>query len=171
MPGGIDVADVGYVINYDLPDRPENYVHRVGRTGRGVKKGIAVSFCSVEEKDRLADIEVFLNKKIEVIKTSKTDYARTILTTAAEDDLQALIENYENQTSRKKKEKKIKTRKMKFLFIEPFSIGSHALFAQGFAAHSTHSMDLVEMPGKNFRWRMLGSALYLANHIEANRHL
>ena len=56
---------------------------------------------------------------------------------------------------------------MKFLFIEPFSIGSHALFAQGFAAHSTHSMDLVEMPGKNFRWRMLGSALYLANHIEA----
>ena len=56
---------------------------------------------------------------------------------------------------------------MKFLFIEPFSIGSHALFAQGFAAHSTHSMDLVEMPGKNFRWRMLGSALYLANHIKA----
>ncbi len=47
---GIDIPDVDFVVNYDLPDVPENYVHRVGRTGRGVKKGQAVSFCSTEEK-------------------------------------------------------------------------------------------------------------------------
>ena len=39
---GIDIPDVDYVVNYDLPDVPENYVHRIGRTGRGVKKGQAV---------------------------------------------------------------------------------------------------------------------------------
>jgi glycosyltransferase involved in cell wall biosynthesis len=54
---------------------------------------------------------------------------------------------------------------MKFLFIEPFSIGSHALFAKGLAEHSAHDIDLVEMPGKNFRWRMLGAALYMADNI------
>ncbi len=108
---GIDVADIAYVVNYDLPDRAENYVHRVGRTGRGVKKGIAVSFCSAEEKDRLAEIQAFLNKDIEVIKTSKADYAQTVLLTAEEDDLQALIENYENQSSRRRKKKKSKSKK------------------------------------------------------------
>jgi superfamily II DNA/RNA helicase len=46
---GIDIPDVDYVVNYDLPDKPENYVHRVGRTGRGMKKGLAVSFSSPEE--------------------------------------------------------------------------------------------------------------------------
>jgi len=47
---GIDIPDVTHVINYDLPEKPENYVHRIGRTGRGFNKGIAVSFCSTEEK-------------------------------------------------------------------------------------------------------------------------
>ena len=56
---GIDIPDVHYVLNYDLPDKAENYVHRVGRTGRGVKKGIAISFCSKEEKSRLEEIQGF----------------------------------------------------------------------------------------------------------------
>jgi len=50
---GIDIPDVNYVINYDLPVDPENYVHRVGRTGRGVNKGDAISFCSKDEKELL----------------------------------------------------------------------------------------------------------------------
>jgi glycosyltransferase involved in cell wall biosynthesis len=54
---------------------------------------------------------------------------------------------------------------MKFLFIESFSIGSHALFANGLADHSSHAIDLIEMPGENFRWRMLGAALYMADRI------
>ena len=67
-----------------------------------------------------------------------------------------------------KNEKKGKNRnkiKMKFLFIETFSIGSHALFASGLAHHSSHAIDLIEMPGENFRWRMLGAAVYLADNI------
>ncbi len=54
---------------------------------------------------------------------------------------------------------------MKYLFIESFSIGSHALFAKGLADHSAHDIDLIEMPGENFRWRMLGAALYMADNI------
>lgn len=71
---GIDIPDVTHVINYDLPEKPENYVHRIGRTGRGFNKGIAVSFCSSDEKPLLQDIEALLNKKVEVIKVSKDDY-------------------------------------------------------------------------------------------------
>jgi len=105
---GIDIVDVNYVINYDLPEKAENYVHRVGRTGRGVNKGIAVSFCSSLEKERLLEIQSFLNKEIEVIKTSKADYAHTLETTASGDDTTALIENYENRKKRKKKKPKKK---------------------------------------------------------------
>lgn len=71
---GIDIPDVTHVINYDLPEKPENYVHRIGRTGRGFNKGIAVSFCSQEEKPLLEEIQTLLTKDIEVIKVSKKDY-------------------------------------------------------------------------------------------------
>ena len=60
---GIDIADVTHVVNYDLPEKPENYVHRIGRTGRGFNKGIAVSFCAQEEKKHLDAIEELLAKK------------------------------------------------------------------------------------------------------------
>jgi len=62
---GIDVPDVEYVVNYDLPDTLENYVHRVGRTGRGTKKGKAISFCSSHEKELLDIIEKDLGKPIQ----------------------------------------------------------------------------------------------------------
>lgn len=75
---GIDVAGVNYVINYDLPEKAENYVHRVGRTGRGTNKGIAISFCSKEEKSRLEDIQDFIHKPIEVIPVSRKEYQFTI---------------------------------------------------------------------------------------------
>lgn len=71
---GIDIPDVTHVINYDLPEKPENYVHRIGRTGRGFNKGIAVSFCAPEEKPLLDQIQALIGKPIEVIKVSKTDY-------------------------------------------------------------------------------------------------
>jgi ATP-dependent RNA helicase RhlE len=71
---GIDINDVTHVINYDLPEKPENYVHRIGRTGRGFKKGLAVSFCSSEERAILSEIEELLGQKIEVIQVSKKDY-------------------------------------------------------------------------------------------------
>jgi ATP-dependent RNA helicase RhlE len=68
---GIDIPNVDFVINYDLPEAVENYVHRVGRTGRGVNRGIAISFCSDEEKEILENIESYIDKPISVMKISK----------------------------------------------------------------------------------------------------
>jgi ATP-dependent RNA helicase RhlE len=102
---GIDIPDVNYVINYDLPEKAENYVHRVGRTGRGTNKGIAISFCSKEEEERLAEIQQFLNKKIEVIKIDKNEYTRTINITENKTDIQALIEDHEAWLKSKKRKK------------------------------------------------------------------
>ena len=65
---GIDLPAVTHVINYDLPDEPENYVHRVGRTGRGFAKGEALSFYAPEENEKLALIEEFIQTKIPRLK-------------------------------------------------------------------------------------------------------
>lgn len=76
---GIDIPNVDYVVNYDLPDVAENYVHRVGRTGRGVHKGIAISFCCPkEEKEMLVEIENYLDKEIQVMDISQGEYSATI---------------------------------------------------------------------------------------------
>ncbi len=74
---GIDVPSVDYVINYDMPDSSENYVHRVGRTGRGTEMGQAISFCSSEEKALLTEIENNLGKPIMRLEISKDDYELT----------------------------------------------------------------------------------------------
>lgn len=103
---GIDVPDVHYVINYDLPEKAENYVHRVGRTGRGVKKGVALSFCSPEEKERLAEIQALLHKEIEVIPVGKKDYTETLALAKGQPTLQDLLaedEAWENAKKRKRK--------------------------------------------------------------------
>lgn len=63
---GIDVDELAYVINYELPNIPETYVHRIGRTGRAGLSGSAFSFCDAEEKDFLKDIEKLIGKKIPV---------------------------------------------------------------------------------------------------------
>jgi ATP-dependent RNA helicase RhlE len=75
---GIDIKGVHAVINYDLPEQPDNYVHRVGRTGRGKDKGFAISFCSEDELPMLVEIEEYLGHEIEVYDLSKTDY-KTII--------------------------------------------------------------------------------------------
>ncbi|MEG0306493.1 MAG: DEAD/DEAH box helicase [Clostridium sp.] len=61
---GIDVDELSYVINYDFPDIPETYVHRIGRTGRAGYSGTAYSFCDIEERSNLKDIEKLIGKKI-----------------------------------------------------------------------------------------------------------
>ncbi|MDQ6954078.1 MAG: DEAD/DEAH box helicase [Mariprofundaceae bacterium] len=93
---GIDVADVNYVINYDLPEKSENYVHRVGRTGRGVNKGEAISFCSTEEKVLLDEIQTFLDKPISVMKVSKKGYTEVVKTSdVAKQDLRVLVKEHD----------------------------------------------------------------------------
>ncbi len=75
---GIDIPNVDIVINYDLPELAENYVHRVGRTGRGVSKGSALSFCSEEEKTLLEDIEACVGDEIPVQKIDIRTYTETL---------------------------------------------------------------------------------------------
>ncbi|MDV7186398.1 DEAD/DEAH box helicase [Lutibacter sp. TH_r2] len=65
---GIDVEELSLVINYDLPNIPETYVHRIGRTGRAKASGIALSFCNNEEKAFLKDIQKLINQQIPVIE-------------------------------------------------------------------------------------------------------
>ncbi|ANQ49391.1 DEAD/DEAH box helicase [Flammeovirga sp. MY04] len=72
---GIDIPNVQFVVNYDLPEEPENYVHRVGRTGRGTQKGDAIAFCSENEKELLIAIEEFTNTKIAIHEMDKGEYA------------------------------------------------------------------------------------------------
>jgi ATP-dependent RNA helicase RhlE len=107
---GIDIKKVEYVINYDIPDVAENYVHRVGRTGRGIEKGYALSFCSEEEKPLLEAVEKFIGQKIDVIDIPKGDYKDVIdLSAAAKTDLDAvkkLIAENEQRLKEKKRKKK-----------------------------------------------------------------
>ena len=64
---GIDVDELELVINYDLPNVPETYVHRIGRTGRAKKSGLAISFCNIEERAYLKDIQKLIDQKIPVV--------------------------------------------------------------------------------------------------------
>ena len=65
---GIDIDELAHVINYDLPNIPETYVHRIGRTGRAGASGTAISFCDWSEKMYLSDIQKLTRKKIDTIK-------------------------------------------------------------------------------------------------------
>jgi ATP-dependent RNA helicase RhlE len=66
---GIDIDQVTHVYNYDIPNIPESYVHRIGRTARAGRAGIAVSFCSPDERGFLADIEKLIRRKLTLIGT------------------------------------------------------------------------------------------------------
>ena len=65
---GIDIDELTHVVNYELPNVPETYVHRIGRTGRAGASGIAISFCDRSEKDFLKDVEKLIRKAIPVVK-------------------------------------------------------------------------------------------------------
>ncbi len=75
---GIDIDGLSHVINYDLPEIPESYVHRIGRTGRAGHNGIAISFCDFEEKKLLTAIEKLCVKTIPVI--DEHPYPMTVMT-------------------------------------------------------------------------------------------
>lgn len=103
---GIDIADVTHVINYDLPEKPENYVHRIGRTGRAHNKGLAVSFCAPEEMELLKNIEAVLGQEIQKTKVSKKTYEMVVQPTIKEStsfaDLIAQEESAMKPSRRKK---------------------------------------------------------------------
>ncbi|MGB4661235.1 MAG: DEAD/DEAH box helicase [Mobilitalea sp.] len=65
---GIDINELSHVINFDLPNEPETYIHRIGRTGRAGQSGVAISFCDFDEKSLLEDIEKLNRKRIKEVK-------------------------------------------------------------------------------------------------------
>lgn len=74
---GLDIDDISHVFNFDLPEDPEIYIHRIGRTGRAGKSGVAISLFSPYEKRRLHQIEGFARKKIERAKLPTEDDIRS----------------------------------------------------------------------------------------------
>jgi ATP-dependent RNA helicase RhlE len=66
---GIDIDDLSHVVNFDLPNVPETYVHRIGRTGRAGNTGIAISFCDAEERTELRDIQKLIGLNIPVVNS------------------------------------------------------------------------------------------------------
>ena len=106
---GIDIPDITIVINYDLPDEAENYVHRVGRTGRAKRKGHAYSFCSKDERPMLDEIQSFLKEDIEVLQIDKLEYSNTLnIEREKKYDYKALIDNINEFEATKKKKKRRK---------------------------------------------------------------
>lgn len=102
---GIDIPNVDYVVNYDLPDQHEVYVHRVGRTGRGRRKGTALSFVSPGERPLLSEIEAFLNHKIEEIPLGKKEYSFTVDVLDGPESIQAMIAANEDWEKKRRKKK------------------------------------------------------------------
>lgn len=76
---GLDIADVSHVINYDVPQHPEDYIHRIGRTGRAEASGDAFTLMVAEDAQHVASIERFIGKKIERVKLENFDYRYTAL--------------------------------------------------------------------------------------------
>ena len=109
---GIDIPNVEFVINYDLPEVAENYVHRVGRTGRGNQRGKALSFCSTEEQPTLKEIEKYLHNPISVLGISNSEYQATIdFSEESSHDWQSLIKDQEEFEAKKQLRKNKKKKK------------------------------------------------------------
>ncbi len=69
---GLDLTDVSHVFNFDIPKEPENYLHRIGRTGRAEQEGTSISFFTEQEAEYLFEIEILMNTEIEVFDLPKT---------------------------------------------------------------------------------------------------
>jgi superfamily II DNA/RNA helicase len=76
---GLDIADVSHVINYNVPEHPEDYVHRIGRTGRAMSSGDALTLFCAGEAAQVASIERYIGKKVERVKLSDFPYTYTAL--------------------------------------------------------------------------------------------
>ncbi len=109
---GIDIPDVTHVINYDLPEQADNYVHRVGRTGRGKNRGVAYSFCAPQEHELLRAVESYTGTEIRVVDLDRAQYRETVELSRRDglslDDLMKEAEELLEGGKRRKKENNYK---------------------------------------------------------------
>jgi ATP-dependent RNA helicase RhlE len=110
---GIDLPGITHVINYDLPDDPENYIHRIGRTGRGFAKGEAISFCSAEESEKLASIEELIQMSIPELIIDHHSMKEDPLNNSESMSLEELLAVADDVFDSSKKTKKKKKKKKK----------------------------------------------------------
>ena len=105
---GIDIDDLSHVINYDIPNIPETYVHRIGRTGRAGNSGIAWSFVDTEERKYLSDIQKLIKKEIEIEINHEF---QPQLNAGTEKRVQKSKRNNSNEKRFKNKPKKVQSQK------------------------------------------------------------
>lgn len=72
MARGLDISDITHVINFEIPEVPEQYIHRIGRTGRADKDGKAISFITKKEESALLDIELLMDKELKIMEFPET---------------------------------------------------------------------------------------------------
>ena len=104
---GIDVEGISHVINYDVPAFPEDYIHRIGRTGRAAKTGDAITFVTSEETDKIKKIERFIGRKIQTVRRSDFVYKEPVLGTKQQSKASASG----NSTAKKKSRPRRRRRK------------------------------------------------------------
>jgi ATP-dependent RNA helicase RhlE len=101
---GIDIDELTHVINYELPNVPETYVHRIGRTGRAGASGIAISFCDHEERAYLKDIQKLIAKQIPVVQDHPFSMTTVLATEGVRPTFQKPVRQGQQQGSGQKRQ-------------------------------------------------------------------
>jgi len=110
---GIDIAGLSHVFNYDLPNEPESYVHRIGRTGRAGLDGTAVSFCCIDEMKELRQIEKLIGK---TIKRLESEWPMQVMTETVK---QPRLSRPVQQTQAKPKKESVSSKPAEPIKIKP----------------------------------------------------
>lgn len=108
---GIDIESLPYVINFDLPNIPETYVHRIGRTGRAGNGGISISFCGKDEEPYWKDIQKLIKVNVKIIKDHPFPWKEEIPNPEAKPDLRNKKKNPDGQNKSRKSEASKKNKK------------------------------------------------------------
>lgn len=115
---GIDIDHLSHVVNYDLPEVPETYVHRIGRTGRAGNGGVALSFCNSDEKLLLKGIQKLTGKKIQVAEAPEQSAARTALQTAEKSSTHNSDRDYSHSSGRSSSRSRVNTSPRRFSHVK-----------------------------------------------------
>jgi len=111
---GIDIDKLKYVINYDIPNTAETYVHRIGRSGRAGEDGIAISICEPEENGYVKDIEKLINQKIERVSDNPFPQTDKPMNEAEKNEWEKEKQRRKQEFFANRKQKTVRTRSVKY---------------------------------------------------------